>query len=182
LTNRTAATRYARALLDVARKEQTDLARIDAELASVVALFRQHPTLDKLLLSPAIPAPKKRATVADLLTHLNLLPIVAKLLLVLAERDRLVLLPDLLSAFQERVMDLQNVVRANVTTAMPLDAERTTAIEQSLARATGRTVVLSTRVDSAIVGGMVARVGSIVYDASIATHLQRLRHRLGESV
>jgi F-type H+-transporting ATPase subunit delta len=182
LTNRTAATRYARALLDVARKEQADLSQIDAELTSVVTVLGQHPALNKVLLSPAIPASKKRAAVADLLTHLRVQPTVAKLLLLLAERDRLVLLPDLLSAYQERVMDLQNVVRANVTTAVPLDAERARAIEHSLGRATGRTVVLSTHVDPSIVGGIVAKVGSVVYDASIATHLQRLRHRLGESV
>jgi F-type H+-transporting ATPase subunit delta len=182
LTNRTAATRYARALLEVARKEQADLSRIDAELASVVALLRDNPALEKPLLSPAIPAPKKRAVVAELVSRLNPHPILGRLLLVLAERDRLVLLPDLLNAYQERVMDLQNVVRANVTTAAPLDGDRTKAIEESLARATGRTVVLSTRVDPAIVGGIVARIGSVVYDASIATHLQRLRHRLGESV
>lgn len=169
-------------MLDVARKEQADLSQIDANLTGVVALLRQNPALEKVLFSPAIPVARKRGVITELLPHLALEPIVAKILLVLTGRDRLVLLPDLLASFQERVMELQNVVRANVTTAIPLDEARTKAVEEGLARATGRTVVLSTRVDPGILGGIVARVGSVVYDASVATHLQRIRHRLGESL
>jgi F-type H+-transporting ATPase subunit delta len=99
----------------------------------------------------------------------------------LAERDRLVLLPDLLAAFRDRLLDYQNVVRAEVTTAVPLDGGRTAAIERSLAQATGRNVALTTRVDPALVGGLVARIGSTVYDASIVTQLQKLKQRLADT-
>ena len=66
MTNKTAAIRYARALLDVALKEQADLEQIESELAAFVDLFTQHPALEKVLLNPAVPVPRKRAAVAEL--------------------------------------------------------------------------------------------------------------------
>lgn len=182
MTNRTAATRYARALLDVAQKEQADLSKIEAELTGFNHLLASHDTLGKVLISPAVPAPKKRDAVKALVARLELSPIVAKLLVLLADRDRLVLLPDLVTTYQQRLLDLRHVVRAEVTTAEPLASDRAAAIEQSLAKATGRTVIMSTHVDPSIVGGLVARVGSTVYDASVTSQLQRMKQRLEESV
>ena len=178
MTPRTAATRYARALLDVALKERADLSQIEAQLADFATLLTANPNLGQALLNPAVPAPKKRAAVAELTRLAELQPILSKLLVLLAERDRLVLLPELLNAYRERVQIIQNVVRAEVTTAAPLAPERAQQIEQSLASATGRTVHLSTRVDPAIVGGIVTRIGSTVYDGSVTNHLRRMKQRL----
>jgi F-type H+-transporting ATPase subunit delta len=74
--------------------------------------------------------------------------------------------------------DRQNVVRAEVTSAEPLSADRVQAIEQRLAALTGKRVSMKTTVDKGIIGGVVARVGSTVYDASIATQLKKIRERL----
>ena len=182
MTNRTAAIRYARALLDVAVKEKGDLQQIEAQLAEFVDLFKQHPTLEKVMLNPAVPVPRKRAAIAVLIARAKLTPVLAKLIALLADRDRLVLLPDLLAGYRERLLDHLKVVRADVTTAVPLAADRATAVEQSLARMTGRTVTLATRVDPAIIGGVVARLGSIIYDGSVTTQLQKMKQRLVESV
>jgi F-type H+-transporting ATPase subunit delta len=110
------------------------------------------------------------------------LPIVAKLLALLAERDRLIVLPDLVKSYRERLFDYRRIVRAEVTTAAPLESSKTTIIEQQLAHATGRTVLLQTRVDPAIIGGLVAKVGSTVYDASITRQLERMKQRLIERI
>ena len=67
-------------------------------------------------------------------------------------------------------------------TAVTLPADRATAVQQSLARMTGRTVTLATRVDPSIIGGVVARIGSTIYDGSVATQLQKMKQRLVESV
>jgi F-type H+-transporting ATPase subunit delta len=182
VTNRTAATRYARALFDVATKEQADLSQLGADLSGFAALFDQHPTLGHVMLNPAVPAPRKRAAIQDLVAQVSISPIVGKLLVLLAERDRLTLLPDLIAAYEQRLLDYRQVVRAEVTTASAIDADRMKQIEASLARALGRTVNLSTRVDPGIIGGIVARVGSTVYDASITTHLKRLKQRLEKSI
>jgi F-type H+-transporting ATPase subunit delta len=182
MTNKTAAARYSRALLEVSIKEHGDLQQIEQELAAFVDLLTQHPALAKVLLNPAIPVQRKQATVAELIGRLHTPPVLAKLIALLAERDRLVLLPDLLASYRDRLLDHQNVVRAEVTTAVPLAAERTKGIEQALARVTGRTVTLAAKVDPAIIGGVVARVGSTVYDGSVTTQLQKMKNRLIENV
>ena len=182
MTNKTAATRYARALLDVAVKEQADLELIENELSQFADLFTQYPLLEKVLLNPAVPVPRKRAAVADILAQATFTPIVTKLIALLADRDRLVLVPDLLAAYRDRLLDHRGVVRAEVTTATALDAGRTAAIQNGLAALTGRTVLLATKIDPSIIGGLVARIGSTVYDASVTRQLEKMKARLVESV
>ena len=182
MTNRTAGNRYARALLEVAVKEKGNLQEIDEQLTSFVDLFRQNPTLEKVMLNPAVPVPRKRAAMAALTEQAKVSPILSKLLVLLAERDRLVLLPEMLSAYRERLLDHQHVVRAEVTTATPLAADRAQAIEQGLAKVTGRTVKLGTRVDPSIIGGVIARIGDTIYDGSVTRQLAKIKTKLVESV
>jgi F-type H+-transporting ATPase subunit delta len=191
MTNRTAAIRYARALLDVAVREAPGrsadrgsvtelLQRIEEQLAAFAALFTEYPSLQKVLLNPTVPVPQKRAAVAALTDRLGVLPIVAKLLAVLAERDRLVLVPELVVQYRERFLDYQHVVRAEVVTAVPLREDQERALQSALSHATGRTVRLSTQVDPAIIGGLVARIGSTVYDGSLTRQLEKMKVRLAE--
>ena len=70
------------------------------------------------------------------------------------------------------------MVRAEVTTAMPLSAERAQQIEHRLAQVTGKSVTVSARVDPAIIGGVVARIGGTVYDSSVTRQLEKMRSRL----
>jgi F-type H+-transporting ATPase subunit delta len=182
MTSRSAANRYARALFDVAIKEKQDLDAIDRDLAGFRELLKEHAAFEQVLLNPAVPAPRKRAAVASVISHAQLSPAVAKLLVLLAERDRMVLLPDLLAAYRERVRDFQKIVRAEVVTAEPLSADRAQAVERGLAHAAGRTVQMDLKVDPSLIGGIVARIGSTVYDASVATQLQKMKQKLAESM
>ena len=182
MTNRTAASRYARALLEVAIQENADLLQIEAQLEAFGRLVTEHHALAKVLLNPAVPTERKRSLVQELVARSHVEPVLGRLLVLLAERGRLAILPDLIVAYRERLFDHMKVMPAEITTAVPLAPERARDIEQTLARATGRTVTLTTRVDSAIIGGLVARVGSTVYDGSVITHLQRMRQRLEEGV
>ncbi len=182
MTNKTAANRYARALLDVAIAEKVDLQRVEAELTEFHELFRRYPALERVLVNPAVPVPRKRAAVAELTARAGMLPVVVKLLVLLAGRDRLVLVPDLVGAYRERLLDHLNIVRAEVTTAVPLSEDRSRAVERSLATLTGRRVRLETKVDPAIIGGVVARVGSTIYDGSVSRQLQKIRESLVERV
>jgi len=177
MTNRSAASRYARALFDVALKE-ADPQAVERELAAFVDLVQGHEELGRVLVNPAIPAPHKRALVGELAARAGASPVMAKLLGLLAERDRLVLLRDLLEEYRRRLLDHQRVVRAAVTTAVPLPADRATALGQAFARVTGRQVQVTTAVDPAVIGGVVARIGSVVYDGSVKRHLERIREAL----
>ena len=105
---------------------------------------------------------------------------VTKLLVLLAQTRKLNLLPDLEKAYRERLLAHQNIVRAEVTSAAPLSPDKTKALEESLATVTGKKVELSVSVDPELLGGVVATIGSTVYDGSVRTQLQRMRQELVE--
>ena len=178
MTSRAAAARYARALLDVVLNEKGNPEQVERELGALADLIAGNRELQSVLTNPAVPVTGKRAVMKELTDRLQPSSPVAKLMGLLAERDRLALIPDMVAVYRERLMDLQQVVRAEVTTAMPLSPERAAQLQQRLAAVTGRRVVMTTKEDPALIGGLVARVGSTVYDASIATHLQAMRQRL----
>jgi F-type H+-transporting ATPase subunit delta len=178
MTSRTAAARYARALLDVASKESADLDQVGLELDDFLRLLKQNSALDRVMMNPAVPAPRKHAAMVELSRLAGLSPVVAKLLALLAVRDRLMLLDDLAAAYRDMLMDRQNVVRAEITSSVPLPVEKARAIEEKLAAVTGKRVSMVATVDKDILGGVVARVGGTVYDASIATQLRKMRERL----
>ena len=182
MTARGAATRYARALFDVARHEQVDIDLLHRELAGFTAMISGHDALQRALTNPAVPGARKRAVVEALIAQAGQLnPILAKLLLLLAERDRLTLLPELAAAFDRRLMEHRQVVSAQLATAVELPAERVAALQDGLAQATGRDVRIETRVDPSLVGGAVAQIGSTVYDGSVTTQLQKLKQALIET-
>jgi len=182
MTKKTAAARYARALLEMAVQESGDLQQIQDQLAGFVELLKQYPALEKVLFNPAVPVPRKRAAVAELTTRVQTTPMVTRLLALLADRDRLALLTNLLETYSALLLDHRHVVRAEVTTTVPLAADRAKAIEHSLAEVTGQTVMLETKVDAGILGGVVARIGSIVYDGSVTRQLEKMKQRMVESV
>lgn len=180
MTHTTAANRYAKALLDVAIAEKVDLRQIEQQLGAFAALLKANPALEKVLVNPAIPAARKRGVVVELTGRAGTVTVLTKLLTLLADRDRLVLVPDIATAYGERLLDHLEVVRAEVTTAVPLASERAQAIEGSLARLTGRRVILTARVDPALIGGVVARIGSTIYDGSLARQLEKMKEQLVE--
>jgi F-type H+-transporting ATPase subunit delta len=178
MTSRAAAIRYARALFDVALKE-ADVEKAQDDLQQFSDLVRTHEVLAHTLVNPAVPAAKKRALVKALLDRAGGMTLaVLKLILLLAERDRLVLLAEIASAYRERLMDHQKVMRGEVTTAIAIAPEKVRALEQGLGQATGRRVVLDARVDPSIIGGVITRIGSTVYDGSITTQLQKMKDTL----
>lgn len=178
MTNRAAGGRYARALFDVARKE-SDIEQAGRDLAAFAQLVSGHETLTRVLSNPAVPAARKRAVIEQLLARAGAVsPVVGKLLLLLAERDRVALLPDVAAAYQDRLMAHANVVRAQVVTAIGLPPDRVAALQQGLTRATGRQVQIETRVDPSIIGGAITRVGSTVYDGSVMRQLEKIKEAL----
>jgi F-type H+-transporting ATPase subunit delta len=178
MTRKTAGTRYARALFDIALKE-ADVQQVGRELAAFAHLVAGHDMLTRVLTNPALPSQQKRAIVEQLLAKTGAItPVTAKLLLLLAERDRLVLLPDVALAYENRLLEHARVVRAEVVTAIALPTDRVAALQQGLAHATGRKVQLDTRVDSSIIGGAVAKIGSTVYDGSVTRQLEKMKDAL----
>jgi F-type H+-transporting ATPase subunit delta len=182
MTPATAARRYARALFDVVIRQDGDLDRTGRELDDFAALIAGNAGLQTVVSNPAVPAVKKRALIDALVAQAgSISDPVARTLALLADRDRLGILPQLARAYAGRVMDHRQIVRADVTTAVPIDADRTKAIADALGRATGRQVLVESKVDGRILGGVVARVGSVVYDGSVARQLERMKEQLVDS-
>jgi F-type H+-transporting ATPase subunit delta len=181
MTSRAAAARYARALFDVVRVEGS-VEQALGEIGQFADLVSTNDQLAGVFANPAIPAARKRAVVEALLARADGMSApVRKLILLLADRDRLVLLPEVAAAYRDRLMQHQNIVRGEVTTAVALSADDVASLERSLATATGRRVVLTARVDPGIIGGAVTRLGSTVYDGSVTTQLQKLKEALVEA-
>lgn len=179
MSSRASAARYSRALFDIALKE-SDPRVAERELTEFQALLQGHDELKRTLGSPGVSPTIKRKLVDALVTRGHASTPIAKLLLLLAERDRLGLLPDITDLFRERLMEHEKMVRADITTAAPLQAGQTRQLEQRLSDLTQRRVTVTAKVDPAIIGGVVARIGSTVFDGSVATQLARLRDRLVE--
>lgn len=177
MTSRAIAARYAKALLEVSLKEG-DPRATEADLAAFVELMKTHHDLDAVLTNPAVPVHRKEALAKVLAERGGVTPIVARTLALMASRDRLGVLPDLLAAFRERLLDREGVVRAEIATASAVAAERLQSIERGLAAATGKRVTIESRVDPSILGGVVARIGSTVYDGSVATQLRKIRETI----
>ena len=180
MSRRTSAARYARALLDVAIKEG-DPEQAGKDLAAFGELVGGHPDLQRVLTNPVVPTPAQHQVVSELATRMTLSPPVRKLLLMLADRSRLGLLPDLVEVYGERLMDYKQVVRAEITTAAPMAKDRVAQLRQRLSKATGRDVLMTTKVDPTLIAGAVARMGGTVYDGSVATQLSKLRDKLLQS-
>ncbi len=177
---RTSANRYAKALFDVALEEKADLAKIGDDLTAVVEMMKGSPELERAAGFSSTTEAQRQSLMESVAKSMSLTTPVTKTLVLLAKSGKLNLIPDLAAAYLERLLAHQNIVRADVTSAVPLSAEKTKALADSLAKVTGKKVELSVSVDPELLGGVVARIGSTVYDGSVKTQLQRMRQELVE--
>ena len=175
---RTSANRYAKALFDVALEEKADLDRIDKDLSEITEILRENTELMSAVDWANVPDAARQAVMENVLDKIGVAAPVKKLLVLLTGQRKLVYLQDLAEAYRERLLAHQNVVHAEVTSAAPLSPEKTKALEESLSKVTGKKVELSVSVDPELLGGVVARIGSTVYDGSVRTQLARMRQEL----
>jgi len=169
--------RYALALFDVAKKANR-LEQVDRDLAAFAAFVRDHDDVRRAFEAPAVAPQKKRALLDALLDRSELRGEVPQLLRMLADRDRLSQLSEVVAAFDDRLRQERKIVEAHVVTALPLNDADRTSLKNALRRASGADVALSEQVNPSIVGGFVARVGSLVFDASLTRQLERMKQRL----
>jgi F-type H+-transporting ATPase subunit delta len=177
---RTSANRYAKALFDVALEEKADLAQIDRDLEAVVTMMQASPDLAAAS-NRGLSDATRKSLIEAVAKAMTLTTPVTKLLVLLAQDRKLSYLPDLAAAFRERLLAHQNIVRAEVTSAAPLSPEKVKALEDRLSSVTGKKVELSVSIDPELLGGVVAKIGSTVYDGSVRTQLQRMRQELVKS-
>jgi F-type H+-transporting ATPase subunit delta len=178
MTAKSVARQYANAAFAVAQKKQ-QVEAFGRDLQAFADTVEGHADLRQAFASVAVPRRSKRDLVTALLDRSG--PVadeLRRLLDLLADNDRLALVSLVAEAYRDKALEAAGVVKAELVTAQPLGADRQAALAHALGQATGRRVELSGRVDESIIGGVVAKVGSVVYDGSVSRQLERMRQRL----
>jgi F-type H+-transporting ATPase subunit delta len=173
LSLQTVARRYATALADVAisRGVERD---VQAEIDLWAAMIEDNPQLKEIFSNPTIPYEQKARVVQELISRSRVRETTAGFLQVLLKNQRLDQLKDIAERFRLLLDDRAGVVAASVTSARPIPEDQQGALRDALANVTGKTVRLSFETDEAIIGGVVARIGSTIFDGSVESQLQRL--------
>ena len=171
------ARRYAKALFSLA-DEQGQVEQWSSGLEALGRALASSPELRETLSSPVFEKDQRRGVVGALAASLGFPDTVRNFLLLLADRDRLGYLAAIVTNFRDLADARLGRVRAKVTSAVPLGPEETKRIAEKLAQAEKAQVIVETAVDAALLGGVVAQVGSMVYDGSVRSQLEELRRTM----
>lgn len=178
MQNLSIARRYARALIDVAA-ETGSLDPVANQLDTLSTLMSDSADLRDVLLNPAYSREQRGAVLGGILKSIpKLEPSVNSLVQLLLDRQRFAAVPDIARQFREMADSRAGRVRGKVTSAAPLSADALRGVEQALEKLVQRDVVLEAAVDPALLGGVSAQVGSILFDGSLRTQLEDLRRSL----
>ncbi len=181
MSDRSDAVRFAKELFDVTwRHNQAD--QVADELDAFAQAMRQNKGIAKPLYHPLVPQLKKLETMRRAIADLGLSKPTAVILEALVNAYRVKLLPAVADSFRARLSTRRGVIRARVTTAAALAPDKASALEATLKQISGRDVVLETKIDPSIIGGVVAQLDSTVYDGSVTRQLARMRQKLVENV
>lgn len=172
------AKRYAKALVGLGDDEGA-VDRFQAALNSVEEVFQAYPELGSMLANPAYGADAKRNILKDVMVRLSVPTTVANFLLLLLERNRLAALEQIVLEYGILADERSGLVRAKVTTAMPLEESQVAGIRSALSKmGGGKKVEVTVTVDQSIIGGVVTQVGDMVFDGSVKTQLARIEDTL----
>jgi len=169
--------RYARALFSIC-VDRGSFEQLGKELEAFAELWSGSAELRQALANPVFKASEKRNVLQSLLPRGTPTADVQKFLLLLLERRRLAAVANISRAYREMADLHTGRVRAHVTSAQPLAPAELERVRASLARRTGKQVIVETNVDPALIGGLVARVGDLVLDGSVRSQLGSLRDKL----
>ncbi len=173
-----AARRFAAALESLA--VEADAAEtVGDDLASLLeALQSEGGELFRALTNPVITVEERAGVLGAILPRLSLQQLTQNFVRLLSDRGRMGLLPDITRVYTELMDARLGRVRVLVSTVDPLSPQLEAELTAAFEKATGKTVLLDARIDTSLLGGLVARIGSRVYDASLRRRLEDLKHRL----
>ncbi len=171
--------RYATALFDLAQADK-QIDAVAGSLDQIGALVENNADLGRMIRSPVIARVDQNKAMAAVLARAGISGLAAKFVGTITENRRLFLLPDMIRAYRVLVSQHKGEVAGEVISAKPLGAAQVDALRQRLAKVAGRDVRLSTRVDPAILGGLVVRLGSRMVDSSLRTKLFNLQNAMKE--
>src|SRR5687767_10101180 len=173
-----AANRYARALIDSLYPDHAEAGL--QQLQTFSAVLKEHPDARRIFENPTFSAESRRKVLQEIGSKLKFEKRVSNFINLLVERSRLDILEEIIIAYQRFLDERMGIVRAVVTTAQPLDAAQQKELHARLEKVTGKQVLMEVALDPSLIGGVVAQVGSTIYDGSIRQQLQAFRDRLAE--
>ena len=165
------ARRYAQAVFEIAR-EKKELDRWRSDLDKIAALG-EDATVVAILGNPKVSFEDKARLLSERLKGVN--PLALNLVYLLVTRGRIAMLGDIADEYQRLLDSHHGIERAEVTTAVALDDNEKRKLAEQLGAVVGKKVVLETRVDKSLIGGMVARVGGKLLDGSTLSQLTAMR-------
>ncbi len=177
MSSQTVARRYASALADVVIG-QGESREVQNELAMWQTMIEQNPPLHEVFRNPTIPYDQKRNALNELIRRTKVRPTTANFLQLLLRNQRVAELGEINKRFVQVLDDRAGVVGAHVTSARPMPDSAKRSLEQTLLAMTGKQVRLSFFTDESLIGGIITRIGSTVYDGSVRNQLQLLEEKL----
>lgn len=174
--------RYARALVDVVTAPgavAADPQAITAELKQFDALLTENAELRILCATPAIATARKHAVINQIAPLAGFSPLTRNFLSVVLEHGRMGILSELIEGYETLLHERLGIAVAEVTSARALDDLEKEQIQRALRARTGKQVRVSYAQDASLIAGVVARIGSTIYDGSVRGQLDRLRAELG---
>lgn len=173
----TVARRYATALADVVLKHG-EVETVKSELKIWEDLIKSNTDLQTAFANPAIAHLNKEKVLENLLAKTKPSKTTANFLRVLLRNSRLTELSEINEKFASVLDERNGIVSAEIISARPLSEAEKSEFKKNLARLTGKKVNLNFDIDENIIGGVVTRVGSTVYDGSVRTQLENLKQQL----
>lgn len=171
-----AATRYAKALLDVLYPARAEMGR--EQLMKFASVLSQEADARLVLENPTVSPEKRKDLLARIGDALSLDTPIRNFLALLVERNRLDLMDEIVSTYEALLDDKLGVVKAKITSALELDSKQQDEVAARLQSLTGKKVRMEVAVDPSLIGGLIAQVGSTIYDGSIRQQLQTFRNSL----
>jgi len=173
----TVALRYASALADVVL-ERGEAREVQEELLAWEKMFHANPMLEEVFRNPTIALDKKRAVLNRLIERAKPRPTTANFLKVLLQNQRLTELGEIDRKFAELLDVRAGMVAATVTTARAVPENSQQKLQAKLLTLTGKKVRINFMTDPELIGGLVTRIGSTVYDGSVRNHLQMIKTKM----
>jgi F-type H+-transporting ATPase subunit delta len=177
----TVAKRYARALLEAGIRQRNFSSALE-ELQIFHNYLQTVPLLKALFENPAVPHERKTKILEDLNRRFGFQELTVKLLNMLVRRDRLKLLDQIIASAKQQFLEKQGIIVVEVTTARKLDRDEETKLAAKLESYTGKKVQLENQIDPSLIGGVITRIGTTLYDGSVEAQLQHLKARIQEEV
>ncbi|HYX28831.1 MAG TPA: ATP synthase F1 subunit delta [Pyrinomonadaceae bacterium] len=175
----TVARRYASALADVIL-ERREAREVQQELAAWEEMMRSNPNLREVFANPTIALDKKRKVLNRVIELSRPRATTVNFLKVLVQNQRLTELTEINQKLVQLLDERAGLVAATVTTARPIPKEVHDRLSSTLTSLTGKKVRIDFVTDPNLIGGVVTRIGSTVYDGSVRNQLEQLKHRMAE--